>query len=178
MIVYSSALFSFASLYTKSNRKLKVQRNMEAKQVTVIRSAEKKGTVTANSEYIFHFSGYPARENVGLYEGHFKNPGKDTGLHYHKQMTEIFTVLEGEFFFNTPAKEYILQPNDTIIIPPTAIHGFRAKLPDSRVQFVFTGNKDREGFFIGLAKIINGEITLTAEESEAFYNSFDQYSVK
>ena len=151
---------------------------MELQKATIIRSANKKGTHTANSEYIFHFSSYPAHKNISFYEGRFKNRNGNKGLHYHKVMTEIFTVLQGEFFFNTTDEEYILQPNDTIIIPPLIVHGFRAKISNSRLQFVSIDITDREDFFLGLAKIINGEMVLNEEELEAFYNRHDQYSIK
>lgn len=150
---------------------------MEFKNVSIIRSIDKKITNTANSKYVFHFSSYPNRENISLYEGHFKNIGQNKSLHYHKIMTEIFTVLQGEFSFSTSTKEYLLHPNDTIIIPPFVAHGFNAKLPDSSVQFIFTDITDREGFFQGLAKISNGESVLSKEELEAFYNRYDQYFV-
>ena len=93
-------------------------------------------------------------------------------------MTEIFTVLHGEFYFNIGNEEYILKANDTIIIPPSVIHRFRAKLPNSRLQFIFTNVIDREDFFIGLAKIANGEMILNETELETFYNKYDQFSVK
>jgi mannose-6-phosphate isomerase-like protein (cupin superfamily) len=147
-------------------------------KATIIRSADKNGARTANSEYVFHFSSYPAYRNISLYEGHFKNRGENKGLHYHKIMTEIFTVLKGEFFFNTADKEHILKLYDTIIIPPLVVHGFKAKTPDSRLQFVSTDITDREEFFLGLAKIVNREMVLNEEELEAFYNRHDQYSVK
>jgi mannose-6-phosphate isomerase-like protein (cupin superfamily) len=151
---------------------------MESQKATIIRSTDKKGTHTINSEYVFHFSSYPAHRNISLYEGRFKNRSGNKSLHYHKIMTEIFTVLQGEFFFNTANEEYILQPRDTIIIPPLVVHGFRAKIPGSRLQFISTDITDREDFFLGLAKIINGETLLNEEELEAFYNKHDQYSIK
>jgi mannose-6-phosphate isomerase-like protein (cupin superfamily) len=151
---------------------------MNPGKATIIRSAEKEGTKTANSEYIFHFSSYPAQGNIGLYEGHFKNVSPNKNLHYHKIMTEIFTVIQGEFYFDIGNEEYTLRAHDTIIIPPLVEHGFRAKLPDSGLQFVFTNATNREGFFTGIAKIANGEMILNEEELEAFYNSHDQYSVK
>jgi mannose-6-phosphate isomerase-like protein (cupin superfamily) len=151
---------------------------MESNKATVIRSADKKGTSTANSEYVFHFSSYPTHENMSFYEGHFKNASLNKAMHYHKLMTEIFTVLKGEFFFPIADQEYVLQPNDTIIIPPLVVHGFRAKLPDSRLQFISSNIMNREAFFEGLAKIVNGETLFNEEELEAFFNRHDQYSVK
>lgn len=151
---------------------------MNPGKAIIIRSAEKEGTKTANSEYIFHFSSYPVQGNVGFYEGHFKNTGQNKNLHYHKIMTEIFTVIQGEFYFDIGDEEYTLQVNDTITIPPGVTHGFRAKLPDSRLQFIFTDVTNREVFFGGISKIANGEIVLNEVELEEFYNSHDQYSVK
>jgi len=145
---------------------------------TVIRSVEKKGCRTANSEYIFHVSPYSNDEKMGFYEACFKNAGQNKSLHYHRIMTEIFTVLHGEFYFNIGNEEYMLKANDTIIIPPSVIHGFRAKLPNSRLQFIFTNVIDRKDFFIGLAKIANGEMILNETELETFYNKYDQFSVK
>lgn len=150
---------------------------MNIDKETIIRSADKKGTKTSNSEYVFHFSSCPAHRNVSLYGCHFKSTDQHKNLHYHKIMSEIFTVLHGEFFFYTKDKEYILCPNDTIIIPQLVAHGFNAKLPDSRVQFVFTDITDRERFFQGLVKITNDEMNLNEIELEAFYNKYDQYSV-
>jgi mannose-6-phosphate isomerase-like protein (cupin superfamily) len=151
---------------------------MEPGNATIIRSAGKKGTSTANSEYTFHFSSYPAHENISFFEGHFKKAGDNKARHYHKLMTEIFTVLQGEFFFSLADEEYVIQPGDTIIIPPLTIHGFRAKLPDSRLQIISSNILNREEFFEGLAKIVNGETLFNEEELEAFYNRHDQYSVK
>ena len=151
---------------------------MGSNQATIIRSTDKKGARTANSEYTFHFSSYPAHENMSFYEGHFKSAGENKARHYHKLMTEIFTVIQGEFFFSLADEEYMLQPNDTIIIPPLVVHGFRAKLPGSRLQFISSNILNREEFFEGLAKIINGEMVLNEEELEAFYNRHDQYTVK
>jgi len=136
---------------------------MELQKATIIRSTDKKGTHTANSEYVFHFSSYPAHRNISLYEGRFIDRSENKSLHYHKIMND---------------EEYILKPNDTIIIPPLVVHGFRAKISDSRLQFVSTDITDRQEFFLGLAKIINRKIVLNEEELEAFYNRHDQYSVK
>jgi mannose-6-phosphate isomerase-like protein (cupin superfamily) len=151
---------------------------MQLQKVIIIRSTDKRGTSTANSEYLFHFSAYPVNCNISLYEGSFKNIGQNRNLHYHKVMTEIFTVTQGEFYFNTVMEEYVLQRNDTIIIPPMIAHGFRAKISESSVQFVFTGITGREEFFAGLAKIANHEMSLNEQELEAFYNKYDQYMLK
>jgi mannose-6-phosphate isomerase-like protein (cupin superfamily) len=147
-------------------------------EAKVILSSEKKGTKTENSEYIFHISSYETNGKISIYNAVFKNKGENRNLHYHKILTETFTVLEGEFYFNLKDKELILKKNDSIIIPPFVIHGFRAKLPNSKLQIGFTDSPNRDDFFIELAQIINGEIILNIDEKEDFYNKYDQYTVE
>ena len=144
----------------------------------IIRSSDKAGMKTANSKYVFHLSSWPVNGNIGFFEGRFKNTGMNYNLHYHKKMTEIFTVTRGEFYFILGNEEYVFQTGDTAIIPPLIVHAFKPKLRDSRLQFIFTNTADRKDFFTGLAKIVNGEAEPDEEELEAFYNNHDQYSVK
>ena len=150
---------------------------MEFQKATIIRAGDKTGIKTFRSEYIFHLSSYPAKGNLGFYEGRYPNTQLDYNTHYHKEMTEIFTVLEGEFSFMLNNEEYVFRPGDTAIIPPMTPHGFKPEKPGSRLQFIFTGAGDREDFFKGLEKIVNGEIKLSVEEKKAFYNKHDQYHV-
>jgi len=142
----------------------------------IILSANKKGTKTANSEYTFHISSYDTDGKVCMYEALFKNPGQTKSVHYHKFITETFTVLEGEFYFYAGKDEYVLVPGDSLVLPPNTVHGFRSKEPNSRVMIAFSDSKNRDDFFIELAQIANGEIVLNAEELEAFYNRYDQYN--
>jgi mannose-6-phosphate isomerase-like protein (cupin superfamily) len=115
---------------------------------------------------------------VGYYEGIYPNTQLDYNIHYHKKMTEIFSVLQGEFSFMLSNKKYIFHPGDTAIIPPMTLHGFRPETAGSRLQFIFTGANNREDFFRRLEKIVNGKVKLTSDELEAFYNSHDQYHIK
>jgi hypothetical protein len=70
---------------------------MEFQKATIIRAEDKTGIKTFRSGYIFHLSSYPAQGNIGFYEGRYPNTQLEYNTHYHKLMTEIFTVLEGEF---------------------------------------------------------------------------------
>ena len=148
---------------------------MEFQKATVMRSANKKGMKTSRSEYVFHLSSYPAQGNIGYYEGRYPNTQLEYNTHYHKKMTEIFTVLEGEFSFMLNDEPSVLQAGDTAIIPPMSPHGFRPLQAGSRLQFIFTGAGNRADFFKGLEKLAKGELQLNAEEREAWFNSHDQY---
>lgn len=150
---------------------------MKFQKAAIIRAAGKKGIKTLRSEYIFHLSSYPAKNSFGFYEGIYPNTQLEYNTHYHKIMTEIFTVLEGEFSFMLNDEKHIFLPGDTAIISPMTLHGFKPEVAGSRLQFIFTGADNREDFFRSLEKIVNGEMKLNAEELEAFYNSHDQYHV-
>jgi mannose-6-phosphate isomerase-like protein (cupin superfamily) len=150
---------------------------MEFQQATIIRAGEKQGVQMPRSEYTFHFSSYPSHGSFGFYEGYYPNTQLEFNRHYHKKISEIFTVLAGEFSFILGDEKYTFQPGDTAIIPPMTPHGFRPEKAGSRLQFIFTGADNREDFFRGLEKIANGELKLTAEEREAFFNSHDQYHI-
>lgn len=151
---------------------------MKLSKPTIIRATEKQGMQTNYSEYIFHLSSHMVNGSIGLFEGRFRETGMNYTLHYHKKMTELFTVIKGEFYFILDNNEYVLREDDTAIIPPMIVHGFKPKLPNSRLQFIFTNTDDREIFFTNLAKIVNGETVMSEDELEVFYNSHDQYSIK
>jgi mannose-6-phosphate isomerase-like protein (cupin superfamily) len=150
---------------------------MQFQKATIIRSADKQGITTPRSEYIFHLSAYPAQDSFGFYEGRYANTSLEYNVHYHKKMTEVFTVLEGEFSFMLGEEEHVFYPGDTAIIPPVTLHGFKPLKAGSRLQFMFTGTGSREDFFTGLEKIVTGKLDLNAEEREAFFNSHDQYFI-
>ena len=151
---------------------------MELQKPSIIRLAEKIKTISAKSEYLFHFTSHPIQEDICYFEGYYKEPGPKAGLHIHKTMTEVFTVLEGEFTFHLQQNEEMLGPGDTIIASPFQPHGFSTNRPDSRMQIISIGFKNRENFFIELEKIVNAETTPDQKELEAFFNRYDQYSVK
>ena len=151
---------------------------MIAQKPPIIRSSEKIKTITARSEYLFHFTSNPVQEDICYFEGYFRDSGPKAGLHFHKTITEVFTVLEGEFTFHLQQGSAVLYPGDTIIASPFQPHGFSSNLPHSRMQFLSIGFNNRENFFIELEKIANGEIKLDAQELEVFFNRYDQYTVK
>ena len=99
---------------------------------TIIRAADKGSMQTTYSRYIFHLPAYSVTGSIGFFEGRFADTSMKYNLHFHKKMTEIFTVVQGEFYFVLGGKEYLFHEDDTAIIPPLVLHGFKPKLPGSR----------------------------------------------
>lgn len=59
--------------------------------------------------------------NLSFVEDHLK-PGFSLGRHYHKIMTELFYVLDGEVRFQLDAETIIAKAGDTLTIPPHVWH--------------------------------------------------------
>jgi len=53
---------------------------------------------------------------------HLTEISKDSRAHYHKRMTEIYIVLEGEGVLEADGKTYPLKPMTTVMIPPGCVH--------------------------------------------------------
>jgi mannose-6-phosphate isomerase-like protein (cupin superfamily) len=53
---------------------------------------------------------------------HLTDISKDSRAHYHKGMTEIYIVLEGEGFLEADGQSYPLKPLTTVMIPPGCVH--------------------------------------------------------
>ena len=145
---------------------------------SIVRLGDKLKTVTGKSEYVFHFTSHPVQEDICIFEGYYKDPGPKANLHFHKTITEIFTVLAGEFTFHVPGRSEILRPGDTIIAQPYQVHGFSTNVAACSMQIVSIGFSNREDFFIELSKIANGEIKVNESGMESFFNRYDQYSYK
>ena len=53
---------------------------------------------------------------------HLTDISKDSRAHFHKRMTEIYIVLEGEGVLEADGKTYPLKPMTTVMIPPGCVH--------------------------------------------------------
>lgn len=126
---------------------------------------------TTNTRYVIHVSAYDTEGVVSLYEATFKSIGKDMNLHYHKKLTETFTILRGSFIFNINGEDHKLEVNDTVIVRPMENHGFRALVPHSTMLITFSNSPNRDDFFVELAdRVYTGK-----QLDKTFYARFDQY---
>lgn len=53
---------------------------------------------------------------------HLTEISKDSRAHYHKRMTEIYVVLEGEGFLEADGVRHPLKPLTAVMIPPGCTH--------------------------------------------------------
>lgn len=143
--------------------------------MAVRKISEKPVIETANTRYLIHVSSYDTGGAISLYQALFKPIGKSLNIHYHKQLTETFTILHGRFLFHINGEEYELGANDTVVVRPMEIHGFRAVVPNSEMLISFSDSLNRDDFFVELANVVNSGKPLDGPDREAFYERFDQY---
>lgn len=143
--------------------------------IPVKKSHEKQVIETANTRYLIHVSSYDTDGKISLYHATFRNVGNNMNLHYHKKLTETFTILQGKFLFNVNHEVHELSANDTIVVKPMEIHGFRALVPNSEMLISFSDSANRDSFFIELADWVNKGKKMDEEQRMAFYARFDQY---
>jgi mannose-6-phosphate isomerase-like protein (cupin superfamily) len=53
---------------------------------------------------------------------HLTDISKNSRAHYHKKMTEIYIVLEGEGVLEADGETFPLNPMTTVMIPPGCVH--------------------------------------------------------
>ena len=53
---------------------------------------------------------------------HLTDISKDSRAHYHKRMTEIYIVLEGEGVLEADGQVFALKPLTAVMIPPGCVH--------------------------------------------------------
>ena len=79
-------------------------------------------------------------------------PGKGPPRHVHRDQTEIFHFLEGDYEIEVGGKLVAAPPGTSAVVPPGAVHAFRNRgATTGRLIFMLTPALDTEGFFAALA---------------------------
>ena len=146
--------------------------------INIIRKKEKKFVENAALRCDFIVPSQISNGRLAIYRMKIKDENGGAELHYHKNMTEIFTVIEGQFTFNLIEEEFILNPGDSISISPLMVHGFKSNHKNSVMDLVFDNCLNREEFFEMIEQASSGKTTASPEEIEAFFNQHDQYTYK
>ncbi|MEO0887163.1 MAG: cupin domain-containing protein [Cyanobacteria bacterium J06648_10] len=98
--------------------------------------------------------------------------------HIHKQMTEIFYVVEGEVELTLNEEKVTAQPGAVMVVPQSVPHAFaNPGQVQSKLLIMFCPAKSREQYFEGLAELTKGSRKVTEQEMLALMHRFDQYPV-
>src|SRR5690554_5803551 len=136
--------------------------------LTIIKSQQKLNIETATTRYVVHISSCGTEGKISLYQATFKKVGSTMNLHYHKKLTETFTILKGTFMFHVNGEEYTAEPFDSIVVSPMQIHGFRALETNSEMIISFSDSTNRDDFFVELAEWVNSGKKMNNNQFRAF----------
>ena len=70
-------------------------------------------------------------------------PGFHLAPHYHKDMTEVFYILEGEITFVFKAETVVATPGMTLNIPPNVVHEVLSERGGKLITMFSPGGFDR-----------------------------------
>ena len=118
-----------------------------------------------------------SNDQLGVYEI-FLEPGViGAQLHYHRYMDETFIVNDGTLTVQHGEARTEAKAGSVIYVPRFTPHGF-ANNSDKPVTLtlIFNPAQKREGFFYGLAQILNQE-PINAQEFLTLYNKYDSFPV-
>jgi mannose-6-phosphate isomerase-like protein (cupin superfamily) len=128
-----------------------------------------------NSEVIFKAVGSDTHGHLGLFENIIQPGGTAPVLHIHRQMEELFYVVEGEVEIQVGTQKVQGQPGAFVLVPRGTPHTFAntGKTP-AKLLIMFCPAGEREKYFAGLAELIKDGQTPDREALLKLMQEFDQ----
>lgn len=142
----------------------------------ILQPGEGRSVQIRTSTCTFKVTGKDTHNHFGLFE-FVMEPGTDgASPHIHKQLTEIFYVVEGHIELVLNQEHISTEPGALMLVPENTPHGFsnpgtvRAKL-----LIMFCPADSREQYFEGLAELTKEGRQPSQEELLDLMHRFDQY---
>jgi len=116
-----------------------------------------------------------SNDQLGVYEIRLEPETIGARLHYHRFMDETFIVHEGVLTVQHGAQEEEVPAGSVVYVPRFTPHGFanRSKNP-VRLTLIFNPAQKREGFFYGLAQVLNAD-PVNEGDFLTLYQRYDSY---
>ncbi|MEH2465806.1 cupin domain-containing protein [Nostoc sp.] len=133
----------------------------------------------SNTEVIFKAVGADTHGHLGLFE-YLIQPGRTTPqLHLHRQMEEMFYVLEGEVEIQAGDRIVQGQPGAFVLVPRNTPHTFanRGTKP-AKLLIMFSPGGEREKYFEDLASLLQDGQKPDQEALLELMRRFDQEPVE
>ncbi len=116
-----------------------------------------------------------SNDQLGVYEITLPPETVGARLHYHRFMDETFIVKEGILHVQHGTTEVAAEAGSVIYVPRFTPHGFaNHSTKPATVYLIFNPAQKREGFFLGLERILNAN-PVNPEEFLALYHRYDSY---
>lgn len=152
----------------------------------ILQPGEGPSVQIRTSSCTFKATGSDTHGHVGLFEFTMASAGAGASLHLHKQLTEMFYVVEGEVELtlgeaareDAPTRTVTAAAGGFMLVPENTPHGF-ANASDrcAKLLILFCPADHREQYFEGLAALTKDGRQPSQEEMLDLMHRFDQYPV-
>lgn len=144
----------------------------------VLQPGEGKSVQIRTSTCTFKATGKDTKGHFGLFEFVMEAGSTGASPHIHKQLTEMFYVLEGSVEMILSDRTLAAQPGAFILVPENTPHGFSnpGQTP-AKLLIMFCPADMREQYFEGLAALTKDGRQPSQEQLLELMQKFDQYPV-
>lgn len=144
----------------------------------VLAPGEGNHLIIGNSEITFKIVGADTHGHLGLFENLIQPGGTTPELHIHRQMEEMFYVLEGKVEIQVGERIVQGQPGAFVLVPRNTPHTFfnRGTKP-AKLLIMFCPAGEREKYFEGLAELLKEGNNPSREALIDLMRRFDQEPV-
>jgi quercetin dioxygenase-like cupin family protein len=144
----------------------------------ILQPGEGKSVRLGTSTCTFKVTGKDTHGHFGLFEFVMEPGTSGASPHIHKQLTEIFYVVEGEVELSLDRRTVTAVPGAVMLVPENVPHGFsNPGLVRSKLLILFCPADSREQYFEGLAKLTENRRQPSQIELLELMRKFDQYPV-
>lgn len=144
----------------------------------ILQPGEGRSVQIGASTCTFKATGKDTHGNFGLFEFVMQPGSKGASPHIHKQMTEMFYVVEGEVELELGDRKVVATPGSFMLVPENTPHGFaNSGQRQSKLLIMFCPADEREKYFEGLAELTRNGRQPSQDELLELMQKFDQYPV-
>jgi quercetin dioxygenase-like cupin family protein len=144
----------------------------------ILQPGEGKSVRFGTSTCTFKVTGKDTHGHFGLFEFVMEPGTSGASPHIHKQLTEIFYVIEGEVELSLDRRTVTAVPGAVMLVPENVPHGFsNPGLVRSKLLILFCPADSREQYFEGLAKLTENGRQPSQIELLELMRKFNQYPV-
>lgn len=143
---------------------------------TILLPGEGRSVSMGKSHCTFKVTGKETHGHFGIFEFVLEPESAVSKPHIHKQMVEIFYVLEGEVALVLGQQQISAPPGTCMTVPENTPHAFgNPSGTPSKLLIMFCPDQSREKYFEGLAELTKDGRQPTPAELQDWARNFDQY---
>ncbi|WP_088889995.1 cupin domain-containing protein [Leptolyngbya ohadii] len=144
----------------------------------ILQPGEGKSVQIRRSTCTFKATGKETNGHFGLFEFVMEPGANGASPHIHKELTEMFYVVEGEIELVLGDRRIIAELRTFLLVPENTPHGFsNAGQTIATLLILFCPADSREQYFEGLAELTKNGRQPSQEELLDLMQRFDQYPV-